>query len=65
MWKCTFRFSAEPSRCISVTAPVAPVARVSPASSDAALTVDVIGETRAARLLPAPVFDPKGVRIRS
>jgi len=30
-----------------------------------ALTVDVIGETRAARLLSAPVFDPKGVRIRS
>ncbi|MFY7949610.1 MAG: GcvT family protein [Gemmatimonas sp.] len=34
-------------------------------ASDAALTVDVIGETRAARLLSAPVFDPKGVRIRS
>jgi dimethylglycine dehydrogenase len=34
-------------------------------SGDAALTVDVIGETRAARLLTAPVFDPKGVRIRS
>ena len=32
---------------------------------DAALTVDVIGETRAARLLTAPVFDPKGVRIRA
>jgi dimethylglycine dehydrogenase len=31
----------------------------------AALTIDVIGETRAARLLTAPVFDPKGVRIRS
>ncbi len=31
----------------------------------AALTVDVIGEARAARLLSAPVFDPKGVRIRS
>lgn len=28
MWKCTFRFSAEPNRWISVTAPVAPVARV-------------------------------------
>jgi hypothetical protein len=26
--------------------------------------VDVIGETRAARLLTAPAFDPKGVRIR-
>jgi dimethylglycine dehydrogenase len=34
-------------------------------ASDAALTVDVIGETRAARLLSAPVFDPKGARIRS
>jgi dimethylglycine dehydrogenase len=32
---------------------------------DAALTVDVIGETRAARLLTAPAFDPKGVRIRN
>lgn len=31
----------------------------------AGLTVDVIGETRAARLLSAPVFDPQGVRIRS
>jgi hypothetical protein len=32
---------------------------------DAALTVDVIGETRAARLLTAPAFDPKGARIRA
>jgi hypothetical protein len=33
MWKCTFRFSAEPKRWISVTAPVAPQARVRPALS--------------------------------
>ena len=33
--------------------------------ADGGLTVDVIGETRAARLLSEPVFDPKGVRIRS
>ena len=31
----------------------------------AGLTVDVVGETRAARLLSEPVFDPKGARIRS
>jgi hypothetical protein len=31
VWKCTFRFSAEPKRCTSVTAPVTPVARVRPA----------------------------------
>jgi dimethylglycine dehydrogenase len=35
------------------------------AMGDAALTVDVIGETRAARLLTAPAFDPKGARIRA
>lgn len=35
------------------------------AMDGAALTVEVIGETRAARLLTAPIFDPKGVRIRS
>jgi dimethylglycine dehydrogenase len=35
------------------------------AMGDAALTVDVIGETRAARLLTAPAFDPKGARIRN
>ncbi len=29
------------------------------------LTVDVIGETRAARWLAEPAFDPKGVRIRA
>lgn len=34
-------------------------------AADTALTIDVIGETRAARLLTAPVFDPMGVRIRS
>ncbi|MFM7709233.1 MAG: aminomethyltransferase family protein, partial [Gammaproteobacteria bacterium] len=33
--------------------------------ADGALTVDVIGETRTARLLSAPAFDPKGVRMRS
>ena len=31
MWKCTFRFSAEPKRCTRVTAPVAPLERVRPA----------------------------------
>jgi dimethylglycine dehydrogenase len=30
-----------------------------------ALTVDVIGEPRAARLLGAPAYDPQGLRIRS
>jgi dimethylglycine dehydrogenase len=29
------------------------------------LSVDVVGERRAARLLSAPVFDPRGTRIRS
>ena len=29
-----------------------------------ALTVDVVGETRAARLLREPAWDPKGARIR-
>jgi dimethylglycine dehydrogenase len=32
--------------------------------ADGGLTVDVVGETRAARLLSEPVFDPKGARIR-
>ena len=31
----------------------------------AALTVDVIGETRAARILRETAWDPKGTRIRS
>lgn len=30
-----------------------------------ALTVEVIGETRAARLLADPAYDPKGLRLRS
>jgi dimethylglycine dehydrogenase len=30
-----------------------------------ALTVDVIGETRAARILREPVYDPMGLRLRS
>ena len=30
-----------------------------------ALTVEVVGETRAARLLPEPAYDPKGLRLRS
>ncbi len=30
-----------------------------------ALTVDVIGEPRAARLLDAPAYDPQGLRMRS
>jgi dimethylglycine dehydrogenase len=29
------------------------------------LTVDVIGETRAARILAEPAYDPKGLRLRS
>jgi dimethylglycine dehydrogenase len=35
------------------------------ASVDAPLTVDVIGETRAARILREAAWDPKGMRIRS
>lgn len=31
IWKCTFRFSAEPERCTRVTAPVAPLVRSRPA----------------------------------
>jgi dimethylglycine dehydrogenase len=38
---------------------------VTAATTGTTLTVDVIGETRTARLLTASVFDPKGVRIRS
>jgi len=29
------------------------------------LSVDVVGEPRAARILPAPAYDPKGLRLRS
>ena len=29
------------------------------------LTVDVIGETRAAKILPQPAYDPEGLRLRS
>jgi dimethylglycine dehydrogenase len=29
------------------------------------LVVDVIGEPRAARILPEPAYDPKGLRLRS
>lgn len=37
---------------------------VTAATTGTTLTVDVIGETRTARLLTAPVFDPKGARLR-
>jgi dimethylglycine dehydrogenase len=35
------------------------------ATADTALTVDVIGETRAAQILREAAWDPKGMRIRS
>jgi dimethylglycine dehydrogenase len=35
------------------------------ASSGAPLTVDVIGESRKARILTEPAYDPKGTRLRS
>ncbi len=35
------------------------------ATAAAELAVDVIGEPRAARILPEPAYDPKGLRLRS
>jgi dimethylglycine dehydrogenase len=35
------------------------------ATSATDLTVDLIGEPRPAKILPAPAYDPKGLRLRS